>query len=113
MGKRGGVRTTNKQLRARDDRRNIGAELLEAIRDVKAGRVGARHQIKANDVLTTRLKTGFSQREFADALQISPRTLQHWEQGNRRPSGAAATLLLIVARYPNVLREVASRRKAA
>jgi hypothetical protein len=29
-----------------------------------------------------------------------------WEQGRRQPSGAAETLLKIVARHPEVLREV-------
>ncbi len=93
-----------KKLRARDARRDIGKELLQAIRDVKAGREGARYQVEANDVVAARLRTGLSQQEFAAALQISPRTLQHWEQGKRRPSGAAATLLRIVARHPAVLR---------
>lgn len=44
--------------------------------------------------------------QFAAALRISPRTLQQWEQGRRQPSGAAETLLKIVARHPEVLREV-------
>lgn len=98
---------SEKRLRARDAKRDIGAELLQAIRDVKAGRHGARYRIAANDVVAARLGTGLSQQEFAKALQISPRTLQHWEQGRRQPSGAAATLIRIVARYPRVLGEVA------
>jgi putative transcriptional regulator len=95
-----------KELLARDARRNIGEELLEAIRDVKAGRHGATYTVEANDIVAARLRTGLSQRQFASALQISPRTLQQWEQGRRQPSGAAATLLKIVARHPEVLREV-------
>lgn len=51
--------------------------------------------------------TGLSQSEFAAALNISPRTLQQWEQGRRLPSGAAETLLRIVARHPEVLRDLA------
>jgi putative transcriptional regulator len=95
-----------KQLLARDARRNIGEELLQAIRDVKAGRHGARYRVEANEIVATRLRTGLSQSQFASALQISPRTLQQWEQGRRQPSGAAGTLLKIVARQPEVLREV-------
>jgi len=34
------------------------------------------------------------------------RTLQEWEQGRRKPSGAAQTLLTIAARHPEVLRDV-------
>jgi putative transcriptional regulator len=95
-----------KELLERDAKRNIGDELLQAIRDVKAGRHGAKYRIEANEVVAARLKSGLSQAQFAAALRISPRTLQQWEQGRRQPSGAAETLLKIVARHPEVLREV-------
>lgn len=95
-----------KELLERDAKRNIGDELLQAIRDVKAGRRGAKYRIEANEVVAARLKSGLSQAQFAAALRISPRTLQQWEQGRRQPSGAAETLLKIVARHPEVLREV-------
>lgn len=95
-----------KELLTRDAERNIGEELLQAIRDVKAGRHGAKYKVEANEVVAIRLKTGLSQAQFAAALRISHRTLQQWEQGRRRPSGAAETLLRIVSRHPEVLREV-------
>jgi len=95
-----------KELLERDAQRNIGEDLLQAIRDVKAGRYGASYGVEANDIVETRLKSGLSQAQFAAALNISPRTLQQWEQGRRRPSGAAETLLKIVARHPEILREV-------
>lgn len=95
-----------KELLARDAKRNLGNELLQAIKDVKAGSYGARYQVTVNDIVKTRLKCGLSQSQFAAALNISPRTLQQWEQGRRQPSGAAETLLKIIARHPEVLREV-------
>jgi|SRR5687767_4555956 putative transcriptional regulator len=95
-----------KALLARDAKRDIGKELLQAIREVKAGKYGAKYQVAPNDIIATRMKCGLSQSQFAAALQISPRTLQQWEQGRRQPSGAADTLLKIVARHPEVLREV-------
>jgi putative transcriptional regulator len=97
---------TEEELLERDAQRNIGEELLQAIRDVKAGRYGAVYEVEPNEVAATRLRCGLSQAQFAAALHISPRTLQQWEQGRRRPSGAAETLLKIVARHPEVLREV-------
>jgi len=99
---------SERELATRDAKRDVGADLLQAIRDVKAGRHGARHAVGAIDVAATRARTGLSQSEFAAALRISARTLQHWEQGRRRPSGAAMTLLKIIARHPTVLREVAT-----
>ena len=95
-----------KELLIRDSRRNIGEELLLAIQDVKAGKHGASYRVEANDIVAARLKAGLSQAQFAAALNISARTLQQWEQGRRHPSGAAETLLKVVARYPEVLREI-------
>lgn len=51
------------------------------------------------------MKTGLSQAQFAKALQISPRTLQEWEQGRRHPSGAAQALIQIAFRHPEVITE--------
>lgn len=95
-----------KELLIRDARRNIGDELVQTIRDVKAGRQGASYKVEANDIVAARLKAGLSQAQFAAALNISPRTLQQWEQGRRHPSGAAETLLKVVVRHPEVLLEI-------
>jgi len=59
-------------------------------------------------VAEARSKAGLSQERFAELLGISPRTLRDWEQGRRNPSGAAKTLLLIAAKHPEVLREIAA-----
>jgi len=48
-----------------------------------------------------------SQPRFAELLGVSVRTLQEWEQGRRAPSGAARTLLLIAAKDPRVLVDMA------
>lgn len=77
------------------------------MREFKAGNIGRKYDVEVNDVVKARLGTGLSQSEFAAALRISPRTLQQWEQGRRTPSGAAETLLRIVALHPGVLRDIA------
>jgi putative transcriptional regulator len=48
---------------------------------------------------------GLSQKEFAKILGVSVRTLQDWEQGRRKPSGEAATLLKIAEKNPDLLME--------
>ncbi|KJV05620.1 XRE family transcriptional regulator [Methylocucumis oryzae] len=93
-------------LLERDAKRNIGEELLAAIQDVKSGRHGAVYTIEPNEIVAARVKCGLSQTQFAKALHISSRTLQQWEQGRRHPSGAAETLLKIVAKHPELLREL-------
>ena len=85
--------------------RDIGAEILEGIRDLKAGKSGRVTTIPP--VADIREKTGLSQSHFATLLGVSVRTLQDWEQGRRAPSGAARTLLLIAAKNPKALLDVA------
>jgi putative transcriptional regulator len=58
------------------------------------------------EALEARMRSGLSQQKFADMLGVSARTLQDWEQGRRKPTGAARSLLTITARRPDVLREV-------
>lgn len=59
-------------------------------------------------VVLARATTGLSQSAFAKLLGVSVRTLQEWEQGRKVPSGAAATLLKVATRYPEILRELAA-----
>ncbi|AZE70983.1 MULTISPECIES: helix-turn-helix domain-containing protein [Pseudomonas] len=99
---------TEKKLKARDAKRNIGEELLAAIQDVKAGNYGAVHYVEVTQAAEARSKTGLSQQKFAELLGVSVRTLQEWEQGRRAPSGAARSLLHIAAIRPDVFREVLS-----
>ncbi len=84
--------------------RNIGAEILEGIREIKRGEVG--RVVVFPPVAETRARVGLSQSEFARLLGVSVRTLQEWEQGRRAPSGPARTLLAIAHKNPRVLLEV-------
>jgi putative transcriptional regulator len=99
---------TTKELQKRDAKRDLGAELLESVRQMKSGRIGKVHQVTIPPVVSARMKSGLSQSEFAKLLGVSVRTLQDWEQGRREPSGAAKTLIAIAERRPEVLREVVS-----
>ena len=87
------------------DSEELGNKLLKSVREMKAGKVARATQIAANEVAAARMKSGLSQTEFAQALQISPRTLQEWEQSRREPSGAAKALIQIAFRHPEVIRE--------
>ena len=86
-------------------RRNIGAEILEGLRQLKRGEHGRVTTVPS--VATLREGTGLSQPRFAELLGVSVRTLQEWEQERRAPSGAARTLLMIAAKNPHALIEVA------
>lgn len=97
---------TEKKLKARDAKRDLGAELLASALEMKAGKKGRVHKIALSEVTQARAKSGLSQSQFAQVLGVSPRTLQEWEQGRRKPSGAAQSLLAIAAKRPEVIREV-------
>lgn len=60
-----------------------------------------------SSIACTRVKAELSQSQFAKLLGVSVRTLQEWEQGRKKPSGAAKTLLKIAERNPNLLHELA------
>ncbi len=84
-------------------KRNIGAEILDGIKAIKKGK-GKRYSVKPPpNVKSIREKMGLSQSAFAGFLGVSLRSLQDWEQGRRKPSGAASTLLRVAERHPEAL----------
>ena len=85
----------------------LGALLLESIRQAKAGQGVVREQTFVNEAIEARQNVGLSQQEFAEILGVSVRTLQAWEQGKRNPSKAASVLLKIAKVEPKVLLRVA------
>ena len=129
------AKLSEKELAAWEKNRDLNAELLQALHDVKRGewarkteftpqqdgsvrRVISRRDgtIKKDEIISAekaqvaiaRAATGLSQAPFARLLGVSVRTLQEWEQGRKVPSGAAATLLKVAARHPEVLQELAA-----
>jgi putative transcriptional regulator len=103
-----GKKLTGKALADFEAKRNVWQEVLDGVREIKAGG-GKRTNVDAKSyVAQVRLKSGLSQTEFAAALGVSKRTLEQWEQGRRKPSGAAKQLLKIAERHPEVLVEVAA-----
>jgi len=89
-------------------KRDIWQEVLDGVRQIKAGG-GKRTQVEPRTpVLRARLKSGFTQEQFASMLGVSKRTLEQWEQGRREPTGAAKTLIKVAELYPEVLRKIAA-----
>jgi putative transcriptional regulator len=125
---------TDAQLRARDAKRNFGAELLQSVQEMQTGTFArkttfeplpdgsvrrtvtlADGTVQSQTVLVgpqwqlvaARTQSGLSQAAFAKACRVSVRTLQEWEQGRKVPSGAAQSLLTLVSRHPELLAELA------
>lgn len=93
------------ELSAYEAKRDLAAELLQSVREMKAGNL----HVVSTPVIEARRKTGLSQSQFAALMGVSVRTLQGWEQGRKQPSGAARTLLAIASMNPRALVAVAGK----
>lgn len=103
-----GKKLTGKALARFEAERDVWREILEGVKEIKAGG-GKRSSLQpASQIVRIRLKSGLSQAQFASALGVSKRTIEQWEQGRREPSGAAKQLLRIAERHPELLLEVAA-----
>ena len=129
------MKMTETELAARDAKRDIGIELLQAVRELKAGRWArrttfeplpdgsVRRRIVRPDgtvekeeilvgprweIMAARARSGLSQSEFAHSLGVSKRTLENWEQGRSEPTGAARRLLQLAARFPDTVERLAT-----
>jgi putative transcriptional regulator len=88
--------------------REIWQEVLDGVREIRAGR-GKRFRAEPRSpVVRARLKSGLTQAQFAALLGVSRRTLEQWEQGRRQPSGAVRMLIKVAELHPEVLREIAA-----
>jgi putative transcriptional regulator len=65
-------------------------------------------RIENPDVSAIRRHLGLTQRKFAQLLGISAATLRNWEQGRRKPEGAARVLLCVAARHPKAVLDTVS-----
>jgi len=76
--------------------------------------------VSAKRVLLLRKKLKMSQSVFAATLNVSPKLVQSWEQGLRKPDSGVLRLLQIIETHPTIVGELlkgaasqTSRRRAA
>ncbi len=66
----------------------------------------------ADQVRALRVKLGLTQAQFARRFGFTLDTVQQYEQGRRRPSGPASTLLRVIEADPNAVERALGLRKA-
>lgn len=86
-------------------------EFLESVREmdeIVGGKKKASRSFDYPDpeVKAIRESMGYSQARFARTFGVSKRTVENWEQGRRRPTGAARTLLRLVEADPVYARRI-------
>jgi putative transcriptional regulator len=91
--------------------RNIGQEILDGIKEIKRFKKGeiklkTRTLNEPSPAKTIRKRLKLSQLAFASLMGVSPRTIQDWEQGRRKPQGPAKSLLRIAEQYPEIFIEI-------
>jgi DNA-binding transcriptional regulator YiaG len=60
-------------------------------------------EMRPEDVVRLREKMNVSQGVMAAALNVSVSTVQSWEQGLKKPGGAALKLMAIAEQQPKIL----------
>ena len=92
--------------------RDIGQEILEGIKEVKQFKEKSEIKLKTHTLVepsppkVIRQKLKLSQSGFASLMGVSPRTVQDWEQGRRKPQGPAKSLLRIAEQHPEIFIEI-------
>ncbi|MBW4057177.1 MAG: helix-turn-helix domain-containing protein [Proteobacteria bacterium] len=93
-------------------------ELMEAVEDINQWRedkitlktytVESKQMEKVTPeiIRDTREKLNLSRPVFAHELHVSPRTLEKWEQGRTKPNDQAATLIMMVRKFPDTLQRL-------
>lgn len=96
-------------------KRNLFEELTQGIEEINRFRAGkltlksykveqsAKVDVTPEMIRETRESLNLSRAVFAHELHVSPRTLEKWEQGRAKPNEQAATLILLVRKYPDTL----------
>lgn len=84
--------------------RNLFEEIkegLEAVRDNADALT--RHDLSAPDIKAIRDNFQLSQSQMAAYLGVKKKTLQNWEQGVRKPTASAQTLLRVMEKEPEAV----------
>ena len=105
------TRTTGKQVKTSEAKRDIGDELLHAALQIRSGKPIRHHRINVPVIVEARLRSGLSRRRFATVLGVSPAMLARWENGQRKPTGAARSLLKVAEHRPDVFLDVFASRE--
>ncbi len=91
---------------------SIMSGLTEAVEDVKNKDKKLKRRVvsivpiksyRADEIRNIRKQTGLSQKMFAGYMGVSVKTVEAWEAGTNRPSGAASRILSMMEMDPDLV----------
>ncbi len=100
------------------NKRNLFEELVQGIEEINQWREGkvtlktyiveskSLPEVTPEMIRETRENLNLSRPVFAHELHVSPRTLEKWEQGRTKPNDQAATLIMMVRKFPDTLQRM-------
>lgn len=100
------------------NKRNLFEELVQGIEEINQWREGkvtlktytvesmSFPEVTPEMIRETRENLNLSRPVFAHELHVSPRTLEKWEQGRTKPNDQAATLIMMVRKFPDTLQRM-------
>jgi len=87
--------------------------LQKSLNEVLAYAQGTQQAARVTPIIPNDVNVGYirkhlhlSQQEFADRYGFPVGTVRNWEQGRRRPEGAARLLLRLIESQPELVNEV-------
>jgi len=97
-------------------KKELFEELLESVKQGAAIMKGKMKPLRSvefpeSEVQKIRERYGLSQDKFACLMGISVATLRNWEQGRRKPEGAARVLLRVAAEHPEAILDITRHQK--
>ena len=100
--------------------RDIGAEVLEGLGEIRARRAGKRTlrttrvepqplpELTPDAIRGIRTRLDVSRAVFAHMIRVPVRTVEGWEQGRSIPPHSAIALILMAQKYPDTFERLAS-----
>ena len=100
--------------------RNIAAEVLDGLREIREHRAGQRTlrtfhveprplpELTPEAIRGIRRHLDVSRAVFAHMIRVPVRTVERWEQGRSSPPDSAAALILMAQKYPDTFERLAS-----
>ena len=83
---------------------SIKESLEQAVAISKGQAQAARVSVRSVETIAEiRQKLNLPRAEFAKVFGVTPKTLESWEKGKKKPTGAARTLLRIAQQNPRAI----------